>query len=54
VLEIDLAGEELTARLNDVDVLRAGGIISSAGHIGLQGETGALEFRAIEIRETRE
>jgi hypothetical protein len=53
VLEIDLAGEQLTARLNGVEVLRASGITPSSGHIGLQGEIGALEYRSIQIREGR-
>lgn len=53
-LEIDLAGQQLTAQLNGVEVLRAGAITPSAGHIGLQGETGVLEYRSIQIREIRQ
>jgi hypothetical protein len=51
VLEIDLAGERLIARLNGIEVLRAGNVQPSAGHIGVQGETGALEYRSIQIRQ---
>lgn len=50
-LEIDLVGESLTARLNGEVLTRATGVVSSAGHIGLQGETGALEFRSIVVCE---
>ena len=31
-------------------VLRAAGLANATGHVGLQGETGALEFRTIAIR----
>jgi hypothetical protein len=32
-------------------VLDAGGIVNPRGFIGIQGETGALEYRRIAIRE---
>jgi hypothetical protein len=51
VLEIDVVGQELTVRLNDVELTRATSIDNPRGHIGIQAETGALEFRAIEIEE---
>jgi hypothetical protein len=49
-LEIDLTGDRLIARLNGEQVLDARGIANPSGYIGLQGETGALEFRSLEIR----
>jgi hypothetical protein len=50
-LEIELIGEQITARLNGEVLMRASGLSTEPGHIGLQGETGAIEFRAIDIRE---
>jgi hypothetical protein len=50
-LEVDVIGDRLTARFNGTEVLRAATIVNPAGYIGLQGETGVLEFRAIELRE---
>jgi len=50
-LFIRVTGTEITASLNGEQVLSAGGIGNTEGHIGLQGETGALEFRSIAIRE---
>lgn len=50
-LLIRVEGSTVTASLNGEQVLRAGNIANPEGHIGLQGETGALEFRSIEIRE---
>jgi hypothetical protein len=50
-VEITVAGETLTVRFNDVDVTRAGNITNAPGYIGIQGETGALEYRSIGIRE---
>jgi hypothetical protein len=51
LLEVDVVGRELTVRLNGTEVMRAGNIANPRGHIGLQGETGALEFRRVDIRE---
>lgn len=51
LLEVDVIGERLTARLNGTEVLRAGGVVNPSGYIGFQGETGAVEFRRIEIQE---
>lgn len=53
VFEIDVAGDRMTARLNGADVLDAAGIVNPRGFIGIQGETGALEYRRIDIRERR-
>jgi hypothetical protein len=50
-LEVDVVGDRLTARLNGTEVLRAATIVNPAGYIGLQGETGALDIRVIELRE---
>jgi hypothetical protein len=51
VLEIDLEGDRLIVRLNDGEVLKAANIMNSPGYIGIQGEAGVVEYRAIEIRE---
>jgi hypothetical protein len=51
VLEIDVAGDTLRVRFNGTEVTRAANILNSPGYVGVQGETGALEYRAIEIRE---
>lgn len=50
-LELSVIGERLTAALNGVPLTSAGGIANATGYIGIQGETSALEFRRIEIRE---
>ena len=49
-LEVDVIGDRLTAGFNGTEVLRAGNIGNASGYIGLQGETGAVEFRALSIR----
>jgi hypothetical protein len=51
VLEIELAGTELRARLNGQELTRAFGIENPRGFVGIQAETGSLEFRRIEIVE---
>lgn len=51
VLHIRVVGSEIAASLNGEQVLHATNIANPQGHIGLQGETGALEFRSIAIRE---
>lgn len=50
-LEIELAGDTLTVWLNGSELTRASNIVNPSGYIGLQGETGAVEFRRIEILE---
>jgi hypothetical protein len=50
-LEVEVAGNRLTARLNGTEVLRAMEIANPRGYIGLQAETGTVEFRAIDIRD---
>jgi hypothetical protein len=52
-LEIEAAGPMLEVRLNGTLLTRAAGIENPDGHIGIQAETGALEFRSIEIAERR-
>lgn len=48
-LEIDVAGESLVVRLNGVTLTEAEGIGNPTGFIGIQAETGIVEFRGIEI-----
>lgn len=52
-LYVRVEGETLTVELNDVEITRAAGIGNGAGFIGIQGETGALEFRSLKLRELR-
>jgi hypothetical protein len=49
VLEIEATGSEVSVRLNGTELTHALGIENPRGHIGIQAETGALEFRTIEI-----
>jgi len=49
-LEIEVVADTLTAWLNGAQLTYATGIANPTGYIGIQGETGALEFRAMEIR----
>lgn len=51
VVEIEAVDDRLTASLNGVSVLRASGVVNPRGFIGIQGETGALEYRSIAVRE---
>src|SRR5688572_23304719 len=48
-LELTVAGDTLTVRFNGSQVTRAGNIVNQAGYIGIQAETGVVEFRAIEL-----
>jgi hypothetical protein len=48
-LEIEAAGEQLEVKLNGTLLTRASGIENPRGFIGIQAETGAIEFRSIEI-----
>lgn len=50
VLELSVVGDGVRATLNGEELMRATGVESGAGYIGLQGETGALEFREMAIR----
>ncbi len=49
VMEISCQGKTIAVRLNGTLVTLAIGIENLAGHIGIQGENGLLEFRRIEI-----
>lgn len=51
VFEVDAFDDRLVARINGVEVLRAGGIVNREGHIGIQGEAGQLEYRKIELQQ---
>jgi hypothetical protein len=51
LLEITAAGDRLTVHLNGTAVTRAANLVNPRGHIGIQGETGALEYRTLAIRE---
>jgi len=51
VLEVSAAGDAVTARLNGEVLVQASGVATTPGYVGLQAETGALEFRAFAIRE---
>jgi hypothetical protein len=50
-LVVEARGDELKVQLNGVPIMQASDVVNSSGYIGLQGETSALEFRKIEIRE---
>lgn len=50
-LEIALRGEQVEVTLNGEVLMRASGLATKPGYVGLQGETGALEFRSIAIRQ---
>ena len=50
-LVIRVSGESVEAALNGVKVLRADGIGNDSGHIGIQSETDALEFRSLRLRQ---
>jgi hypothetical protein len=49
-LEVEVSGTVLQTRLNGATVMRAEGLAERAGSVGIQAETGVLEYRAIEIR----
>ena len=48
-LEIAVEGETLIVRFNGVEVTRAGAIAKQTGYLGIQAETGAVEYRSIDI-----
>jgi hypothetical protein len=51
MFEVEVSGDRIQARINGQAVLDGGGIVNPRGFIGIQGETGALEYRRIAIRE---
>jgi len=50
-LAVELNGERLAVWLNGTPITRADRVQRSSNFIGLQAETGALEFRSIRIQE---
>jgi hypothetical protein len=50
-LIVAVIGDVLTAELNGVPLTQAANVVNQTGYIGIQGETSALEFRRIDIRE---
>ena len=48
--DIEVIGDRISVRLNDTPVLRAAGLVNPRGYLGLQGETGMVEYREIAIR----
>lgn len=51
LFEIEMIGDSLKVWLNGILVTQAENIINPEGYIGLQGETGIVEFRKIRISE---
>ncbi|HET9218956.1 MAG TPA: DUF1080 domain-containing protein [Terriglobia bacterium] len=49
--EIEVVGETLNVTLNGTVITRANGLANRRGYIGLQGEAGIVEYRAIQIQE---
>jgi hypothetical protein len=49
-LDIQVIADRLSVRLNGVEVTRASGLVNPKGFIGLQGETGIVEYRELAIR----
>ena len=50
-LRVRVEGDALLVWLNDVEITRATGLATAPGFVGIQGETGVLEFRAFRLRE---
>jgi hypothetical protein len=50
-MDIEVTGERLTVALNGVPVTTATGLVNPRGYIGIQAETGVLEYRALEIAD---
>jgi hypothetical protein len=50
-LLVRVQGTMLTAALNGVEITHAEAIGNETGFIGIQGETGTLEFRSLQLRE---
>jgi hypothetical protein len=50
-VEIDAKADAIDVRLNGIATTHALGIVNPRGHVGIQGEVGVVEYRAIEIRE---
>jgi hypothetical protein len=50
LFEIQVVDDRIVVRLNGTEVTRASGLANAKGYIGLQGETGVVEYREIAIR----
>jgi hypothetical protein len=50
-LEIEVVGETLNVTLNGTVITRATGLANRRGYIGVQGEAGIVEYRALQIQE---
>ena len=50
-LVIEAKGDEISSRLNGVEMNRVKGVVTAKGAIALQSEGGAAEFRAITVEE---
>jgi hypothetical protein len=50
-VRLKVVGSRAEVTLNDVIVTTSDAIQSAEGHLGLQGEHGHLEWRALKIRE---
>jgi len=49
--DIDVIDDRITVQLNGTPVTRATGVVNPRGFVGIQGETGVVEYRRIDIRE---
>ena len=50
-LEVSAIGTTLIVRFNGTEVTRASNLMRLAGYVGVQAETGSVEYRAIAISE---
>jgi hypothetical protein len=50
-IRLKVVGSRAEVAVNDVVVTTSDAIQVSAGHIGIQGENGHIEWRALKIRE---
>jgi hypothetical protein len=49
-IEVTVRADTLAVVLNGAATTRASGLVNLQGHIGIQGETGTVEFRSIQVR----
>ena len=49
LVEVTVAGDTIAVTVNGVATTRASGVVNPRGYIGVQGETGIVEYRAIEL-----
>ena len=49
-VEVTVRADTIAVVLNGVPTTRAAGIVNPQGHIGIQGETGAVEYRSIRVQ----